>query len=32
MVLFYGFRQLPFEGIDERANIDPSARIAAGWQ
>ncbi|MHC4294960.1 MAG: UDP-3-O-(3-hydroxymyristoyl)glucosamine N-acyltransferase [Planctomycetota bacterium] len=30
MVLFHGFRSPHFEGIDERANIDPSAKIADG--
>ncbi len=30
MVAFYGFRQHPFEGIDERAIIDPSATLAEG--
>jgi UDP-3-O-[3-hydroxymyristoyl] glucosamine N-acyltransferase len=30
MVAFYGFRKVPFEGIDPRANIDPAAQIAAG--
>jgi len=27
MVLFYGFRKPDFEGISERASIDPSARL-----
>ncbi len=30
MVAFYGFRQPTFEGIDPRASIDPSARVAEG--
>ncbi|MCJ7545153.1 MAG: UDP-3-O-(3-hydroxymyristoyl)glucosamine N-acyltransferase, partial [Phycisphaerae bacterium] len=30
MVAFHGFRQVPFDGIDERVSIDPSAQIAAG--
>jgi UDP-3-O-[3-hydroxymyristoyl] glucosamine N-acyltransferase len=29
MVAFYGFRKIPFEGVDERANVDPAAQIAA---
>ncbi len=30
MVAFYGFRQADLEGLDERAAIDPTAKIAAG--
>ena len=30
MVTFYGFRAVPFDGIDERAHIDPSAQIGPG--
>ncbi len=30
MVMFYGFRQAEFDGIDPRANIDPSACLAEG--
>lgn len=30
MVAFYGFRQVPFDGIDPRANIDSAAQIGAG--
>jgi UDP-3-O-[3-hydroxymyristoyl] glucosamine N-acyltransferase len=30
MVLFYGFRRPGFEGVDSRAVIDPTARIADG--
>lgn len=30
MVLFYGFREHPFAGIDETARIAPSASLAAG--
>jgi UDP-3-O-[3-hydroxymyristoyl] glucosamine N-acyltransferase len=30
MVLFHGFRQPEFDGIDSRANVDASAAIAAG--
>jgi UDP-3-O-[3-hydroxymyristoyl] glucosamine N-acyltransferase len=28
MVLLYGFRETPFEGVDPRANIDPAAKLA----
>jgi len=30
MVLMYGFRRAPFEGIDPRASIDPSAELGGG--
>jgi len=30
MVAFYGFRRPHFDGIDEQANIDPSAKIGKG--
>ncbi len=30
MVLVYGFRRAPFEGIDPRASIDPSAELGEG--
>ena len=30
MVLLYGFRRHPFEGVDEVARIDPSAEVAEG--
>jgi UDP-3-O-[3-hydroxymyristoyl] glucosamine N-acyltransferase len=30
MVLFYGFREPPFTGVSERAEIDPSAEIGGG--
>lgn len=30
MVLLYGFRRAPFEGIDPRASIDPSAELGEG--
>ncbi len=30
MVAFYGFRRPHFEGLDERANIDPTAQIGPG--
>ncbi len=30
MVMFYGFREPGFDGIDPRANIDPSASLAEG--
>ncbi len=30
MVMYYGFREPGFDGIDPRANIDPSATIADG--
>jgi UDP-3-O-[3-hydroxymyristoyl] glucosamine N-acyltransferase len=30
MVLFYGFRKVDFEGVDERAAVDASARLAEG--
>jgi len=28
MVTFYGFRQADFEGVDERANVHPAAKLA----
>jgi UDP-3-O-[3-hydroxymyristoyl] glucosamine N-acyltransferase len=30
MVIFHGFRQPHFDGVDERANIEPGAKLAAG--
>ncbi len=30
MVLFYGFRQAEFEGVDPRAAVDPTAKLGQG--
>ena len=30
MVIFYGFREHPFEGVDARANVAPDAELGAG--
>ena len=30
MVIFYGFREHPFEGVDGRANVAPDAQVGAG--